>query len=75
MGTMHGEYYRELFQLEHAERLRKAEMGRLVASVRPANPLRRWCGSALIRFGLLVRGPQPLPARILIPAQRGGITR
>ena len=75
MSAMHGEYYRELFRLEHAERLRRAEMGRLVASVRPSTPLRRRCGEALIRLGLLVRGPVPLPTRMLLPAHHGGTTR
>lgn len=75
MSMMHGEYYREVFQVEHQERLRAAERARLAASVRTPTPLRRRCGEVLIRFGLLVRGPLPLPAHLLVPARHGGITR
>jgi hypothetical protein len=75
MSTMHHEYYREVFRVEHEERLRAAKMARLAASVRTSTPLRRRCGDALIRFGLLVRGPVPMPTQMLVPAHRGGITR
>lgn len=75
MSTMHGEYYNELFRLEHEQRLRAAEMGRVAASVRTPTPLRRRFGDAVIRFGLLVRGPVPLPTHLLVPAQGGGVAR
>ena len=75
MNTMHGEYYRELFRLEHEQRLRSAEMGRLAASARTSTPLRRRCGDALIRFGLLVRGPVALPRQMVVTTQGGGSAR
>lgn len=75
MSTMHGEYYREVFRVEHEQRLRAAERSRLAASVRTATPMRRRLGEAVIRIGVLVRGPVSQPTQMLASAHRGVIGR